>query len=113
MLERVEGDEVLGLIYRPSCYEHQRNWCYTNVTGIMLGISMMQKLPVDILNREALVTLVSGIDTKQEADFAYRTANSQHFAVVVEPMMTRNDFRIDTIFDKKIRKTYGKIVTTY
>jgi hypothetical protein len=86
MLDRVEGDKVLGHIYDPDCYVNQRMWCHKNVSDIMLGISSMVKLLVDIFNLEALLTLVSGINTKQEADFVYRIASSEHFALVVEPI---------------------------
>jgi hypothetical protein len=109
MLDCVEGDKVLGHNYDPDCYVNQRMWCHKNVSDIMLGIGSMVKLPVDILNQEALLTLVSGINTKQEADFVYHIANSEHFALVVEPMTTRSDLMIDTIFNERIRRSYGKV----
>jgi hypothetical protein len=108
LLDRVENDPVMGNIYDQDCFGNQRKWVSVKVAAIMLGISEFTKLPIDLLRREALIQLVPGIDNKEQADFVYRIASSQHFELAVEPMRNKNDFTIDTIFDEQVRRTYGK-----
>jgi hypothetical protein len=105
ILDCVEGDKVLGHLYRPDCYRNQRIWCHRNMCDMMLGISTIHKLPVNLINKEALLILVSRIDTKQEADRMYSISNFWHFALVVKPMTMRNEFAIDTIFDDRFRRS--------
>jgi hypothetical protein len=108
LLDHAECDPVMGNIYGDDCFGNQRKWVSIKVAEIMLGISQFTKLPIDVLCREALIQFVPGIDNKEQADFVYCIASSQHFELTVEPMRNKNDFTINTIFDEDIRRTYGK-----
>jgi hypothetical protein len=108
LLDKVQGDPVMGPIYKEECYVNQRQWVEYKVPEIMLGIGEFTKFSIDILHREALLQFLPGVEDKEQADFVYRIATSDHFELDVEPMTDRSDFTIDTIFNERIRRTYGK-----
>jgi hypothetical protein len=108
LLDRVQEDPVMGPIYSQECYMNQRQLVDYKVPEIMLGIGEFTKFSIDILHREALLQFLSGVEDKEQADFVYRIANSNHFELDVEPMTDRSDFTIDTIFNERIKRTYGK-----
>jgi hypothetical protein len=110
LLDKVEDDEVLGDIYSPGNYFRQRAWAEKIIPMVMLGISSFHTIAVDVLNCDALITHVKGIDTLEEANFVYHISNCEHYSLCVKPMGTVSDFTIETIFDHVSGKAYGKRV---
>ncbi len=110
LLDRVEGDKVLGDVYSPGNYFRQRTWAEKIVPIVMVGISTFHTISIDVLNCDALITYVNGIDTLEEANFVYHISNCKHYELCVKPMNAANDFTIETIFDHVSGKAYGKRV---
>lgn len=110
LLDRVENDRVLGDIYSPGCFFRQRTWAEKIIPNIMLGIDKFSTISVDVLNTDALIHYLDGVDTREEAVFVYHISNCEHFELCVKPMSRANDFTIETIFDHIYGRAFGKRV---
>jgi hypothetical protein len=110
LLQHVENDWLLGDIYCPGCFFRQRTWVEKIIPNVILGINNFKTITVDVLNIDALIRYVDGVDMREEKIFVFHISNCEHFELCVKLKSMANDFTIETIFDHVYGKAFGKRV---
>jgi hypothetical protein len=91
-------------------FKEQHNWAKTQLDPLMVGISKFSMVSIGLLNAEAVMDLVQGIDDEEKADFVIKLARCKCCEIALVRHDHLNNCSIVTIFDEdnKRKIAYGK-----
>lgn len=91
-------------------FKEQHNWAKTCLDPVMMGISKFNMVFIGLLNIEAVIELVDGVDTEEKADFIIKLAKCKSCEIALIRHNHLNNCTVVTIFDDdtKHKIAYGK-----
>jgi hypothetical protein len=97
--------------YSWKAFTNQHNWIKNNIDAIMFGVSKFKLISVGLLNRDAVMKLVDGVDDEEKVDFIINMAKCKSCEIGLVRHDDLNNCSVVTIFDEdtKNKVAYGKI----
>jgi hypothetical protein len=91
-------------------FKEQHNWAKTQLDPLMVGISKFSMVSIGLLNAEAVIDLVEGINDEEKADFVIKLARCKCCEIALVRHDHLNNCSIVTIFDEDSKRkiAYGK-----
>jgi hypothetical protein len=108
-LKLLEQVEQSGL-YLVEDYENQYKFADKIIGKLQECLNEVKVFPIDILNKEALLQYVRGVDDEEVADFTYKIANCQTFCLITISESNFRSFQVITRFngDNSTKTAYGQ-----
>jgi hypothetical protein len=91
-------------------FKDQHNWAKTGLERIIVGISKFKMISVALLNHQASIKLIDGIDDEEMADLTINLSSCKTYKIAIVRHDDLNNCSIVTIFDgnNKHKVAYGK-----
>jgi hypothetical protein len=91
-------------------FKDQHNWAKTCLDPVMIGVSKFNMVFIGLLNIEAVIELVDGVDNEEQANFIIKLAKCKCCEIALIRHNHLNNCTIVTIFDEDNTKkiAYGK-----
>jgi hypothetical protein len=96
--------------YPWEAFTDQHNWAKTCLERMMVGISKFEMISVGLLNEQAAIKMIDGIDDEEQADLAINLCRCKTCEIAIVRHDDLNNCSIVTIFDgnNKHKVAYGK-----
>jgi hypothetical protein len=94
--------------YLPEVYTSQYQFASHQMTGVIVGLTSFNDLPLDVMNTKSIMTYIDGVNSVELAKMVKMVATTSSIQVNVRNFPEMKNFYVECIFDNIKRYSFGK-----